>query len=368
MPTRSLNQIDNFNTIENWLNINLTIPNSITPVPSQILNVPTKKGIYFWFMINDTYKELNQLVDIQPLELKYTKEIEHKNYDLVYIGTAGTGKKGNSNLKERLDWHISQPHSSSNICHGTLSTFRTGISSIVSDDLILPNTKQLVNNIFEKYFKIYFIEYKGDFEINIDNDERLLIKILKPLFNLKNNPNAKSSSNSNPTKAYKFRRNQIIKNTKLRLGCRIKESLTIMQNEKAQTENTIFYDQKDVEDENGCIEYYVSSNQNIAEVTRGIEGLYEGLVKIDIWNSNNFSQYFDLIKFQNPTTGKGKGSKSQNIYTYFSNNAGENHNNISRDLLISNWMRLNNVEEITVRVCPVSGKKEKSIKTKKMII
>ena len=40
--------------------------------------------------------------------------------------------------------------------------------------------------------------------------------------------------------------NQIIKNTKLRLGCRIKESLTIMQNEKAQTENTIFYDQKGV--------------------------------------------------------------------------------------------------------------------------
>jgi len=63
-----------------------------------------------------------------------------------------------------------------------------------------------------------------------------------------------------------------------------------------------------------------------------------------------------LIKFKTPTTGRGKEPTSQNIYTYFSNTAGTNHNNISRDLLISNWMKLNSIEEITVKVSPISQK------------
>jgi hypothetical protein len=364
MPTQSLNQIDNFNTIANWLNLNLTTLNSITPVPSQILNVPTNKGIYFWFMKSNAYEKLSNFIEINRLQEVYEYDIKGIKYDLVYIGTAGTGKNGKSNLQERIKWHISQTHLPSNICHGTLSTLRTGISSIVSDDLELPNTEQLVNNIFEKYFKLYFIKYDGEFESCIDDDERILIKIIKPLFNLKNNPNAKSSSIKNLTKDYKFRRNHIIKNTKARLGCKNKESKEIMRTKKVQTENTIFYDQIDEEDENGCIDYYVFSNQNIAEVTRGIEGLYEGAVRINIWNSNDVNQIFDLIKFRTPTTGSGKGLNSQNIYTYFSNTAGENHNNISRGLLISKWMLLNKIKEITVRVCPVLVKKGKFIKTK----
>jgi hypothetical protein len=353
MPTRSLNQIDNFNTIEDWLNINLTTTNSITPVPSNILNVPTKKGIYFWLIKKNGYEALSNFIEINRLQEVYELDINDNKYDLVYIGTAGTGKKGNSNLQERINWHISQTHSPNNICHGTLSTLRTGISSIVSDDLELPNTEQLVNNIFEKYFKLYFIKYDGEFESYIDNDERILIQIIKPLFNLKNNPNAKSNSIKNFTKDYKFRRNHIIKSTKARLGCKNKESQDIMRTKKAQTENSIFYHQIDKEDEDGCIEYYVFSYQNIAEVTRGIEGLYEGAVRINIWNSNDVNQIFDLINFRTPTTGSGTGSKSQNIYTYFSNTSGKNHKNIRRDLLISNWMLLNNIEEITVKICPV---------------
>lgn len=364
MPTRSLNQIDNFNTIENWLNINFTIPNLITPIPSQILHVPTKKGIYFWLIKKNGYEVLSNFIEINRLQEVYEFDIKDIKYDLVYIGTAGTGKKGKSNLQERIKWHISQSHSPSNICHGILSTLRTGISSIVSNDLELPNTEQLVNNIFENYFKLYFIKYDGDFESYIDNDERILIKIIKPLFNLKNNPNAKSSSIKNLTKDYKFRRNHIIKNTKARLGCKNKESQEIMRTKKVQTKNTTFYDQIDKEDENGCIEYYVFSYQNIADVTRGIEGLYGGAVRINIWNSSDVNQIFDLIKFSTPTTGSGKGLKSQNIYTYFSNTAGEKHNNISRGILISKWMLLNKIKEITVQICPFLDKKKKFNKTK----
>jgi hypothetical protein len=176
------------------------------------------------------------------------------------------------------------------------------------------------------------------------------------LFNLKNNPNAKSSSIDNPTKQYKIRRNQVIKNSKKRLGCKIKELPITMKTVKIQTGESVAYDQIYEFDEKGSVSYYVLVDQNIAEVTRGIDGLNEGEVKIDIWNSNNENQYFDLIKFKTPTTGRGKEPTSQNIYTYFSNTAGTNHDNISRDLLISNWMKLNSIEEITVKVSPISQK------------
>lgn len=219
MPSRILNQQDNFNSIRAWLNINLNLMNSIIPSPIQVLNVPKVKGIYFWVIRNDGYVKLSHFIQLSRLVQVYDIEIEGVKYDLVYLGTSGTGKKGQSNLQERLDWHISQIHNSGSVCHGTLSTFRTGVSSVVSNDLILPNTQILINEIFKKYFQVFYIPYKGKFELSIDNDEKILINVLKPLFNLKNNPNARLNAQNNLTLLYKIRRALVINSTKQRLGC-----------------------------------------------------------------------------------------------------------------------------------------------------
>jgi len=205
-----------FELIQSKLDIELI--NYFCPVSNVIPNIDSK-GIYFWFMKQDAYSLLSQYITMSPIEPKFSKTINGDSYDLVYLGTAGTGKKGNSNLKNRFEWHINQKHSESTIKQkqSALSTLRTGLSSLLSDDLILPNTEIIVNDFMSSKMLLFYIKYENNNEI-INSDEIILIKNLKPLFNLKNNPNSYKHSISNPTKDYKFRRNFIEKNTKIRLG------------------------------------------------------------------------------------------------------------------------------------------------------
>jgi hypothetical protein len=139
------------------------------------------------------------------------------NYDLIYLGTTGTGKQGKSTIHDRLKWHINQIHGNGEIVHGTLSTFRAGLGALLADDLIIPDCESLVNSFLKQYMIVFWIEYPDNKSL-IDNDEEKLIKCIMPLLNLKNNPNAKTNAKTNSTKEYKLRRTLVYKNSKLRLG------------------------------------------------------------------------------------------------------------------------------------------------------
>jgi hypothetical protein len=192
--------------------------NSFKPHVDAIPNAQSK-GIYFWFMKQSAYELFSQFVPITPIEPRYTKTLNGEKYDLVYLGTAGTGKKGNSNLKDRFEWHINQKHKESVIKQkqSALSTLRTGLSSLLSNDLILPFTERLVNDFMSSNMVLYYMEYENNHDV-INKDEKILINTFKPIFNLKNNSNSHKNSISNSTKDYKIRRNLIEKNTKIRLG------------------------------------------------------------------------------------------------------------------------------------------------------
>lgn len=200
-----------------WVQKNMN-KHPIIPIVDNLNVVPKHKGIYFWFMHPDGYEALskklsNHLQPVQPFTAL-------DNYHLVYIGTSGTGKDGNSSLRQRLEWHIAQKHSQSAVCSGALSTLRTGIGSLAADDLILypdSSTETVVNNIFSGYFKVFWIEYQDDQDIQINSDEEVLISNLRPLFNLKNNPNMKDRNS--PTYSYQIRRQLVIMDTKQRLNC-----------------------------------------------------------------------------------------------------------------------------------------------------
>ena len=316
--------------------------NSFKPHVDAIPNVQSK-GIYFWFMNQKAYSSLSQYETISPIESRYTKTINGKKYDLVYLGTAGTGKKGNSNLKERFDWHILQQHTNSQICNGTLSTLRAGLGALLAEDLILPNTEELVNTFMKNSMILFWVEYPNNNEL-IDSDEKILINIIKPLLNLKSNSNARLTSLNNPTKSYKKRRALVYKYTRLRLSCK-GESEKSMKTLKTPTEKTPNYDDQILDVNNNCVEYYVSNGQFIDEVTRGIDNLPTHKAKIQIWDSNNTDNVFNEWQFR--STGDELKPDAQNIYTYFSNT----HKNIKRADIIMNWMNTNQIEEITVKVC-----------------
>lgn len=338
-----------FSELSNLLDNNLI--KSFKPHVEAIPNVQSK-GIYFWFMKQAAYLNLSQYVNISPIKPRYTKTINGKKYDLVYLGTAGTGKKGNSNLKNRFDWHIQQEHNNSQICNGTLSTLRAGLGALLTEDLILPNTEELVNSFMKNSMILFWVEYPNNNEL-IDSDENILINTIKPLLNLKSNSNARLTSIDNSTKSYKRRRALVYKNTRLRLSCK-GESEKSMKTFKTPTLKSPNYDDQILDINNNCVEYYVSNGQFIDEVTRGIDNLPTHKAKIQIWDSNNTENVFNEWQFR--STGDELKPDAQNIYTYFSNT----HNNIKRADIIMNWMNTNQIEEITVKVCSNGNSTESS--------
>lgn len=339
-----LNESENIISITSWLIENLKDDKSIIPHLNKIPNI-NSKGIYFWFMKTDGYKELSKFISINPIEPRYTRTIDDVQYDLVYLGTAGTGKKGNSNLAERFEWHINQAHTISNVCHGTLSTLRAGLGSLLADDLIIPDTENLVNSFMKNYMKVFWIEYTDD-KLLIDNDEKILIKVLRPLLNIKNNPNAKANAPANSTKSYKIRRAVVYKNTRLRIGCK-GESEKIKEKNNPNKDTPIYNHQIVIDNNEDCLEYFVLQNQHIGEITRGIEGLPLGKCKITIYDSNNPKIEFTEWK---RVTGNNNDYNAQNIYKYFDNTSSSG---LRRFIVIQNWMKENDIEEITVKVCSV---------------
>jgi hypothetical protein len=337
---------DDFNQLNEWLKENLTCKNCFVPHLDKIPEI-NSKGIYFWFMKPEGYEKLSKYIAIKPIEPKYTINCEGVIYDLVYLGTAGTSKKGNSNLFKRFEWHIKE-HSESSICSGHISTLRSGLGSLLSDDLILPNTENEINQFMKEFMKLCWIEYPNDKKL-IDTDERFLIKGLKPLLNIKNNPNALAASKDNPTKHYKKRRVEIVAKSKSKLNCK-KETKTIKKTKNPDDNTPLFAENILTTLENGCVEYFVLQGQDIGEVTRGIEGLPTGKCKITIYDSKN-------IEFEFTEWDRITGSKKQNIYTYFDNSStfkDENNKYLSRKKVVKKWMKENKIEEITIKVCAIN--------------
>lgn len=310
MPTRSLTPVDNFNTISIWLNQNLSTP-GITPISSQLINIPRVPGLYFWFLKAKGYSVLSN--EISGIE-RVSKSIiySNKDQDLVYVGSAGTGKNKGGHLRQRLQWHISQKHSTNAICSKAISSFRAGISALISNDLILfpgSTTELEVDRILEEYFHVLWIPYESiDF---IDNDENILIGNLRPLLNCNKNPNALNNALPNPTKTYKKRRNLIRKNTKARLGCITQKSKNKQKvqipHKISRTPSTVFTNQD-------CIEFNVPKHKSIQDVIVGRTDLPTGKCRFLIQNAADRNQ---LIYESSRNMGwRITGNGGQNIYTF----------------------------------------------------
>jgi len=340
MPTRSLNQIDNFDSVKNWLNTNLDFDNPIIPTGDYLVNVPEVKGIYFWFMKSNAYEELREFIDINPLCLKYT--IKHEEYDLVYLGTAGVrnNKSGENkgHLKERLSWHIVNNKNITHLCNGSMSTLRRTIGGILSDDLIAEDLQSKLDDFFCKYFIIYYIIYPGTFlEVKdiVNSDEDILINRVRPIFNLKINPNA--SDPHHVTHLIKQRRNQVNESSKFR-WCNNKKQNIIKS-------KTINIKSKKILVEQNCVEFTLSRNQDISQIADGIENLPVGPCSIELYcHTFNSQEIYINSKKRKINT------KSRTVSEYF-NAPDTNNDGILKKRIINDEMNKFSIEKITVRVC-----------------
>jgi hypothetical protein len=327
-----------FNQLRDWLDENLI--NSFRP-HIDVIPDSKSKGIYFWFMNKEGYKILSKYLDIKPVEPSYYKEIDGVEYDLVYLGTTGTGKNGNSTLNKRLDWHINQKHRESTINQkqSALSTLRTGLGSLLSDDLIEFNTEALVNQIMKDYFLIYFVEYPDNKGL-IDSEEDILIKGFKPIFNIKGNPNSLKIALENSTKLYKKRRNEVENNTKKRLqGVKIKSNEMI---EKIKSS-----DKQIIEPEIKLIEY------NIEKEFKNAQDIHKFFSK-QKFDSGEW--HFLIFETKNPGHVLCDNWKKTEIPNKYFGNTETNKNRMINNKPVARWkiiekeMADKNIESVTVKI------------------
>ncbi len=98
-------------------------------------------GYYKWWASKKEFNLLLDKLDIDFESIKDSIEIKDKWY-CIYVGIAVK-----ESVHNRLNWHVNDTHSESKVKHGTLSTFRQTLSSILSED---QSDKLATDNFIDK--------------------------------------------------------------------------------------------------------------------------------------------------------------------------------------------------------------------------
>lgn len=348
-----------FNQVTKWLDSNLEDLKRISADSSQTRFVPKTKGIYFWFMKESCYSQLSSLISITPIEKRVSKTIDGEKYDLVYIGTAGVrrNKNGinNGHLQQRLKWHLKDNQTINTFCKGSMSTFRRTIGPLLGNDLFEKNMQDRIDQLLSENFIVYWTEYPGSFievvEV-VNQDEEILIQSIRPLFNLKKNPNADIVH----TSTYKIQQKRLESESYNKAKyCDNNDSKPVKASKSNSPSSikpgTIIKEIK------GCMEFTVRNDQTVLDV---IPNLPKANYEIEIF-SNDPNDKRDYVNGKLRKTGRA-------IHDYFKS-IDAHLGNVKRFRIIQ--MEMNNsdmpIEEITIRICISERSNSKKEKTTKQI-
>lgn len=317
------NTESDFPTIESWLNENLAQIEEneiISPHDGSLADSPhdlNKRGVIFWFMRSDGYKELSKIIEIKPNEQKYQMKINGENYDLVYFNSALEGEEIQT-CYSKLDFHINQKHNHDLICKGTLSTLRAGLGALLAQYLSHQDTEISVNDFMKKYMKVLWLEVENRNSFTIA-DKIKFINEIRPLFNVKYNPNAKIINNS--SKKYKIRRALVYVDTRDFLNCP-KEIITDDNKHKPNNLTPSFNHQslgviRNRYNNIKITEFFVLNGQRIDKVIRGIKSIGCGKVSIKISLDGRLICVFETDGVS--SSNIDNKANSQNAYSYFGN-------------------------------------------------
>jgi len=342
-----LNSTDNLETIEDWLDQNLTNENSFTPNQDAIPEL-FSNGIYFWFMKPAGYQMLSNYLPIQALPTKYSKEINGELFDLVYIGR---GNNNTNNISEHLNWHINEDHNE-------LSPLRKVISVLLSDSLMNLKEKGVFKNFIENYTKVFWIVYSKVIEDTIDNNIKKLTEKLNPLLVKLNNPSFNEK--------IKERLNQLTNETELITnGITIKylknynkgkSAAELMVSEKRNCKNIKKEDiSLKINEINGNMGKTLMDKLKITKKYALIFKLFKKLPEKIEEEDSNEKENKNLVFWKSEMKGwRYTGSKEkQHLDTYFNNNAGkENKHTVikeeiskCKDKLKEIWIRIYYIKE-----------------------
>lgn len=112
-----------------------------------------RPGYYKWWAKKEDVEMLLEKLGVDVTFEDIESDIEKKEgMDLycIYIGIAV-----NESIRNRLNWHVNQGHTSSAVKSGFLSTLRQSLSSILSHDQM---NEEVTNQFIDKLYIEYFID------------------------------------------------------------------------------------------------------------------------------------------------------------------------------------------------------------------
>ena len=223
----------------------------------------------------------------------------------------------------------------------------------MGDDLIENNIQDKLDEFFCTYFYIYYIEYPGTFsqvKDQVNSDESVLIDVLRPIFNLDKNPNAKIVNHT----TYNIqKRRQLVENNSKNKWCVGKKSITASKKSSSKKQASPILLTKStadlIENNKNCVEFTVNKKDTISAIAQSIKKLPVGPCRIEIFSKDkNDSRIY--------INGKPRSIRTTNrtVSEYF-NAVDPTNGNIPKWQLIQEEMNNKKkiIETITVRVCKV---------------
>ena len=122
---------------------------SVLRKKEQLNKISSKPGYYKWWV---SKKELDLLLNVLGVSFEEIKDVLEAKDDLfcVYVGIAAK-----ESVRQRLNWHVNDPHTASRVRNGTLSTLRQTISSIVAHNQYdKAATDSFIDSMFVEWFYI----------------------------------------------------------------------------------------------------------------------------------------------------------------------------------------------------------------------
>lgn len=104
-------------------------------------------GYYKWWAAQSELDVILKALNIQFSDIEQALEIKDGLY-CIYVGIAVK-----ESVRARLDWHVNDKHTTSQVLNGTLSTLRQSISSIVAGNQF---DKEATDSFIDKLFVEYF--------------------------------------------------------------------------------------------------------------------------------------------------------------------------------------------------------------------
>ena len=117
--------------------------------PEELNKIHSKPGYYKWW-VSRNY--LDFLLDALQVSFEDIEKVLEAKDDLfcVYVGIAAK-----ESVRQRLNWHVNDPHTASRVRNGTLSTLRQTISSIVAHNQYdKAATDSFIDSMFVEWFYI----------------------------------------------------------------------------------------------------------------------------------------------------------------------------------------------------------------------